>query len=564
MVSAGFREDPRIGKKFLIWEGCGVLQKKLTRHGVVVKPRIDKSLEEADKAAQQAGCALLWVGSNDTPTTKLMLQSSPELAVTARVLDEAKSSAVEPRNHQSRSCVQLSVLVNATIPSYENTTDGQPTHPLTVALGGKGLDLRDRKHVAIVTLSKSPNWLRALCAEGLAPLMPRGILKLTLHLRLTSLAGRAVGADMQIMSIHQVLKTMLETHCRDARMGSRYEEAKEETIRKCVRTLSNHASDASLADRMVHAIDENTQTSDALKASIMHNAASEPLSESLAKTNKELEQSVLWLGCVRRLLEGVHEAVNYDPPPVCPVLLDEIPPKQIALAPCCGTVFNVTILSKLKTCPTCRAPLSGTLAVADAVASLDVPTKPAPTPPTDDASPFEDDERFCQALTSMASSTVFDSGFKATVAALQKLTRWRCGLRVLLCFRCSTDANSDDSANATCRAIRASVDGLDTVNCGSDAAGRAALDAFKRDDNTNRVFCINANENSNTVAGLDLGNTQVVIFDSVNSRWKLQKSAVIQAIGRAMRPTKLPRGVVADPHAPSSRPPLIMLCLEAK
>ena len=33
MVSAGFREDQRIARKFLIWEGLSVLQKKTVRHG---------------------------------------------------------------------------------------------------------------------------------------------------------------------------------------------------------------------------------------------------------------------------------------------------------------------------------------------------------------------------------------------------------------------------------------------------------------------------------------------------------------------------------------------------
>ena len=43
---------------------------------------------------------------------------------------------------------------------------------------------------------------------------------------------------------------------------------------------------------------------------------------------------------------------------------------------------------------------------------------------------------------------------------------------------------------------------------------------------------------SNSLAGLDLGNTDLVLFDNMTQRGSISASTVVQAIGRAMRPQK--------------------------
>ena len=49
---------------------------------------------------------------------------------------------------------------------------------------------------------------------------------------------------------------------------------------------------------------------------------------------------------------------------------------------------------------------------------------------------------------------------------------------------------------------------------------------------------INTGHGSASVAGLDLGNTDLVLFDNIATRGGISAATVVQAIGRAMRPQK--------------------------
>jgi hypothetical protein len=110
---------------------------------------------------------------------------------------------------------------------------------------------------------------------------------------------------------------------------------------------------------------------------------------------------------------------------------------------------------------------------------------------------------------------------------------------VLLCCNISGSSEYDrERSQETRRFIRESVPGLRSVEV--IAKGTPHLADYKADDDENRVLLINTARGSNSLAGLDLGNTDLVLFDNMarNAGGCISASTVVQAIGRALRPQK--------------------------
>ena len=110
-------------------------------------------------------------------------------------------------------------------------------------------------------------------------------------------------------------------------------------------------------------------------------------------------------------------------------------------------------------------------------------------------------------------------------------------LRVLLCFNISDYCDDDFTRTREIRRVlMETVRGLTSV----DAVRRRSSDLadYKADDDTNRVLLINTARGSNSLAGLDLGNTDLVLFDNMSRHagGSISASAIVQAIGRALRP----------------------------
>lgn len=104
--------------------------------------------------------------------------------------------------------------------------------------------------------------------------------------------------------------------------------------------------------------------------------------------------------------------------------------------------------------------------------------------------------------------------------------------------------------------------GLTSLEPVLDNSSSSAVQDYQRVDDTNRILIINTTRGSNSLAGLNLGGTDVVIFDRTastsNGSEILSPSQIVQAIGRALRPQaqkKLPPGQVAiNPYATQTRP----------
>ena len=125
--------------------------------------------------------------------------------------------------------------------------------------------------------------------------------------------------------------------------------------------------------------------------------------------------------------------------------------------------------------------------------------------------------------------------------ALNLALQWKPrGLRVLLCFTINAYSETDERSRLgdTRRFIMQTVAGLDSV----EAIARNTNHLANYKDvsvKTNQVLFINTSTGSNSLAGHDLGNTDLVLFDNMaNQRGQISSSTIVQAIGRAMRPQK--------------------------
>ena len=130
------------------------------------------------------------------------------------------------------------------------------------------------------------------------------------------------------------------------------------------------------------------------------------------------------------------------------------------------------------------------------------------------------------------------SSLEAVTTGIRLALQWKPkGLRVLLCFNISSYSDNDsERTRETRRFLSGELPELTSVEAMIKGGGN--LREYKEDDDTNRVMLINTGHGSASVAGLDLGNTDLVLFDNIATRGGISAATVVQAIGRAMRPQK--------------------------
>ena len=68
--------------------------------------------------------------------------------------------------------------------------------------------------------------------------------------------------------------------------------------------------------------------------------------------------------------------------------------------------------------------------------------------------------------------------------------------------------------------------------------GGAALNDYLKEDDTNRLLVINTADGSTTMAGLNLQNSDLLLFDRLNTYYGCDTARLVQSIGRIMRAQK--------------------------
>ena len=563
-VSKAFERE--FGKGFFVWAGSNCIARKTqTRDG------IKRVLSVAHSWTKQDKKALFWILKADTHSSKVALRESPNLSVWYRIYDEMTgNNGTEPRGGYEQQSVCLhNVIVNATVKQLERQTNYQPNHPMRLALQGHNLSLKSPKHAAIVTLCSSPAWLRRMVGDSMAPLMPTGIQRIALNVRVQSLAGLAKASDLLLTTPESLIQKLLDNGGSHGLVGHE----RRELVQRCVSMLSYDAGGASVHSKLTNALE--TTKNDLTEIPPDQRAdPGQQLSSEQWQTNSDLQRMRLAHKTMIRLFERLLEAVCSDPRPQCPVTLDDIPIERTCILTCCGVVVDAIIVPQLtnQRCPACRKSLKeGVLRVSQAVEVIQkaqAPPEPKPEAPEEKLAvvPVGDVDALIEAYKAKAGLSC-KSSIEAVTTALQLALQWKpAGLRVLLCFNISDYCDDDFTRTREIRRVlMETVRGLTSV----DAVRRRSSDLadYKADDPTNRVLLINTGHGSSSVAGLDLGNTHLVLFDNMAERGSVSAASVVQAIGRAMRPQKssleqAERNVVHyEKHSKSAHPPKLVLTI---
>jgi hypothetical protein len=89
----------------------------------------------------------------------------------------------------------------------------------------------------------------------------------------------------------------------------------------------------------------------------------------------------------------------------------------------------------------------------------------------------------------------------------------------------------------TCDFLRKAVPQLTSV-CTIGRGPGSKLPQYKAFDDTNRVFIIDTSARSTTMAGLDLPETDIILFDRLGEGGHIDTAKIVQSIGRAIRAQK--------------------------
>lgn len=525
-------------EKWTTWSGTSPLVRKTQN-----RARVDRTLAEAIKLTENSGRALFWVMEANSRSTVMATRSAPNYAIPFRIIDEGTGNKpTESRSSDPESPCLKTIICNATLEQLSRYTSSQPTHPLRRALEGHSMCLAYKTHCAIMTLCTVPSWLRLATAQSLAPLMPQGVLKISMRVRVCSLAGRIYKTDMIIASTDDLIKGMVLHEC--AHDMSEPELAA--ITAKCHAILNRTDAATSIAESLASAIQATQEDREALPAAAV-GTPDEPLTQDQLSSNADIFRQQRALSKMARLFNQLKDAICTDPPPECPVTLDAIAPENVCILRCCGVIIDRTVMGQLRNrCPACRAAIDGGAASASQIAGAVAKAAPAPEPTAEEAAAEASAVGDVDALVAackQAGSDNCNSGMDAVIKAIHLAMRYKPkGMRILLCCAVHGERRGDSHANneavntaKTRELILASVPQLNSAL--TIGKGGTALNDYLKEDETNRLLLIDTGYGSTTMAGLNLQNTDLLLFDRLNAYYN-DTARLVQSIGRIMRAQK--------------------------
>lgn len=529
--------------KWVTWIGTS----PLTR-GKAGKPGIKRVLTEAIKLTQENNCALFWVMEACTKSSVAATRDNAAYAIPYRIIDEGTGAkGTEPRNPNPESPCLKTIICNATFDQLTKHTDYQPNHPLRRALNGANLSLKYADHCAIMSMCTVPSWLRLAVSHSLAPMMPQGILKIVMRVRVTSLGARLNKTDMIISSTDELIDNMILNTCKSNM-------TKEETSAlgdKCRAILYRTDASESIAQSLKNAI-EAVKTDRAglpKPVPIMESHMSEADLEEARAFNADIHRQSSAYATMERVFTRLSEAICVDPPPECPVTMDAIKPENVCVLRCCGVYVDRTILDSLgNKCPTCRETINGVVSAAQAAETVAKATGKQPAnqeaeskaagSSSDASAPLNSSDELIAEFR-RTSGERCSSSLDAVTKSIKLALRFKPkGMRILLCCNVSYggvhtgNLARDEAMNTarTCAFIQKAVPEL--TSCSAIGKG-SGLGAYKNEDAFNRLLIVDTGTRSTTMAGLNLQMTDLVLFDRLDANISTDK--MVQSIGRAMR-----------------------------
>ena len=527
---------------FEIWEGLGVLQRSSGAGG---QQTVRRTLREAHRQSRERGEAILWLVPAKTESAYQTVRDDPSLAFASRIYDEG-TSATDPRQWAAESPPITNLFLQATVDRLSKATESQMRHPIRVALGNQKYDSVNTDHAAVFHMLSLPDWLRFMVGKGMADVMPSGLKRIGLKIRVQSLSGRLLKSDLTITGIDALLKMVLTNVGGDTVLDPQERDALRE---KCQCILGTSTAPDPNATETEGTIYERLRTAEASVKKQMTDLPQKPAPQQPPVRLTSAEEEY-WIGIedkrraynsTMRMFAALADSMSPDQPAECPITLDEIPPEHAAIFPCCTNIFDGRHRHRLgKNCPMCNQELlDGILSAQQAVTAIGGEAPPAPKEAAKDATPEEcivdDEPKLIEALESLSSEDkAFSGSIKAVVETIRTFLRYKPkGVRILLAFAC--EGNENQATRQTRTTLSAALPGLlDSIEA-ITAKAVVTIKAFVTEDDSNRVLLINTNDRSLSLEGLDLWTAQLIILDKMGSH-ALKPATVVQAIGRIMRP----------------------------
>ena len=537
---------------FTVWTGLQVLQRK--GMGPNGQQCIRKTLKEAHLRSSAENRPILWLVPAKTDSAQQTLREHPEIFYALRLYDEM-TTTTEPNRAAPESQPVNILIFQATIQRLQKATSSQTRHPLRIALGNQSFQPDCTKHAGMFHMITIPDWLRYLVGEDMADVMPCGIKRLQLSIRVQSLSGRLQQSDLTIMSIEDLLKAVVTSVGGDNVL--RYEERKE-LIEKCQRLLGTsnealtevEAQQGSIHQRLTSA--ETAVRADllALPPEVDWSRDGPGMSHEARIEAERVQSKRRAFNATCRMFGKLAESMDPQHPAECPISGDLIPPEHAALFDCCTNIFDGRMKQYLGTrCPFCNQELKrGFLQINQVVSVMD---GQKPLPKADSATAelpmiVADEEKLIQAFEGLSTrEKAFSGGMKATIETIKTFLTYKPkGARVLLAF--ATKGNESSSTKQTRASLQGALgDCIDSIESIGGRYTNKVVEAFVKDDDTNKILLINTDDRSLSLEGLDLYNAQLIILDAMAGTY-LQPATVVQAIGCIMRPqweTYVPNGL---------------------
>ena len=556
-----FKEFTR--KSFIIWTGQRVEQRETqTQDGIA------KNMTEAQRKTVAENRALLWILVAEPSATKLTTLHDPAIAYVSRIFDEvAGTRMTEPRAKNKReSEVLFTEVENATVKLLQEATNAQATHPIRRAFGGEKLNFSSPQHMAIMHHASAPHWARNLLSYEMRPVMPRGVQIMSFNVNTESLAARMHGiSDMQITTVdnlldHTISGLQLPTSAKPFAKGMK-------DRAKNILMSSGAGAGGSIAQMLKAAAEEATQKINTMPKFVTSDVAIQQMTPEQKLDNDKLKVADKCFKGMKRLFERLHDAVDPNPgePRCCPITFEDTDAEDVVVMACCvnwmcrralGSIMS-NPNTNLRKCPFCQQPI-GNHAVDDALVrelfqSMADGEVQAPLPAPDPAPAAAvtvvagDEASFFRKLETLKAGT-FKAGPLAAIEVIKAGIAFKGGrgLRMLLTFQYGLGTQGGSVLTDKVRSMmRKEIPELDSVEAvaESNASESNAVTRYQASDFRNRILIINSCRGSNSLAGINLGNTDVVLFDRTNgeqARWggpdHLTPSQMAQAIARALRP----------------------------
>lgn len=530
------------GYGFTIWKGLSVLQRGGA--GEDGQASIRKTLLEAHQRSSAENKPILWLVPAKTDSVQQTLRESPDITFTHLLYDEC-STQTEKRDHVRQSRSLFVIILQATLERLQKATSNHSRHPLRVALNHQTYDPGSTQHAAIFHMLSIPDWMAYMVSEDMADVMPSGIKRVQLKIRVQSLSGRLLKSDLVITGIDELLKAVLVS------VGGDYsikESARKDILEQCQKILGTNDDggsapiEGSIHERLHKAEDGVKEQMRALPAPIDWASEGSTVTAERRAEAERTESKRRAFNATARMFGKLAESVDPAHPAECPISMEPIPPEKAGIFACCTGLYNTDYEDMIlgSNCPMCNQMLTaGKFKAGQAISAIvggPSPVAPAAAPKAPLAPQFVGDEdKLVESFKALAAEDkTFSGGMKATTEAILTFLRYKpIGARILLAFACDGhEGNATRQTRATLHsAMGTKMDSIESIGGRSNKT----VDAFVRLDDTNRILLINTNDRSISLEGLDLWTAQLIILDKMANAF-LQPATVVQAIGRIMRP----------------------------